>query len=382
MLHVAIDGIAGRTAELDIESTSSVEVLKSRVEGLWQIPPECQIIICGTEVLEDTQIMGTYCEDEGASLKLSLIVSLAEIYEQLRSPDVHVRVASLEVLRQMAPKTGDNYTALSAVSAALEDSQELVRQKAVESIAQFAKPGDTSSIDEIMLRLEHPNMCVRHAAVQALTRVVGRGNLYAIETASARLEHPSVGVRHAALEALAQISLKNDQQTITMVSKRLEHPDPHVQVAAAEALTLVTDRKRWSTLGALKRFLEHPLMRVRLQAAQSLARIGGYASIAARLGKQLKHKDAASRGEAVLTLALIAKDGSTDAIQAAIDCLPHPDVEVSKAALRILAIVVQKADEQTLQTVLQHMHLESEDPEIRKAVTEGFAACDVRADRR
>lgn len=373
--------MAGQAAELDIELASSVEVLKGRIDEFWQIPTQCQIIIHGTEVLEDTQIISTWCEKGSVSLKLSLIVSLDKSYKQLQSPDVHERVAALEVIGNMAPRTGDNCMALSAISAALEDSQEQVRLKAVEAIAQVSTPGNSSSIDEVTLRLEHPNICVRHAAIQALTRVAEKGDPYAIETVSARLEHPTTFVRHAALEALAHMCLKNDQQTINVVSKRLEHPDPYVQVTAAEALNLVTDRKKWSTLGALKRFLDHPMMRVRLQATQSLARIGGYASIATRLSKQLKHTDAASRGEALFSLALVAKGGSTDAMKAAIVCLPHPDVQTSEAAVRILAKVVQKADDRALQTVLQNMYLDCVDPAIRQAVTEGFAACEVPANR-
>ena len=272
MVCVTLRGaIDGKLLELpDVDPQIFVFDLKRMIAQYWRVPPRCQKLIMGKQILLDSQQLSGHCPLDGTALELVMFVSLEEVLHDLSAvvngwTGVHLRTEALETLVELQVKGDENV--ISAVSAQLEQCNPL-RQAAVAALSAVAEKGDERATAEVTMRLECH--CDGVTMRQALAQVAEKGNERAIAEVAMRLEHRDDGVRRAAVEALAQVAEKGNERAIAAVTSRLEHRDDGVRRAAVEALAQVAEKGNERAIAGVTTCLEDRGANVRRAAVEAL----------------------------------------------------------------------------------------------------------------
>lgn len=158
--------------------------------------------------------------------------------EALSSPDAEVRAAAAESLGRIEPLPP---AAVSALVAALDDSDPYVQEEAISAVSRAARNGqlESAQVSPAMIRLlRHEDADVRAEAAEALGRL-GSADGAIVESLTGALDDQDEDVREEAMESLGRIAATEGiepSRAVDMLRPGLTASHVGVRRRAVEAL--------------------------------------------------------------------------------------------------------------------------------------------------
>lgn len=247
MIHVTLLNIAGDQREIQVGPSSRAADLKTVVWALWHVPPECQTLVVGMEVVDFSERLADRCRDGAGALVVTVLVSVDHVIQDLERTEVVARsfremmeeskmIPALRVLAQLGPKCCD--IALTPITLCLQSCSGRVAMQALETLRQVAGRGNERAVDAVAALLEDPpeDADAAVAAVETLGALSMPGDGRAIAALVAQLVSKNAHIRLAAVQALNTVAEEGDEYSIDALSLRLDDQDDAVRRAATRAL--------------------------------------------------------------------------------------------------------------------------------------------------
>jgi len=269
-IPVVVLAITGDGIQFNVEPPIKIGTLKQHIFTTWVVPPECQQLLLGNQLLEPASDHVVDCPPDD-SLVLTMLLSIEGQLASLKSESSWQTDKALRILGSFGSKF--SRPVLDALQEHLNTCRRTEVAKTLRTMAELLQPGDefamtlanqylhdtTSTGDmqaaavtvlaKIMSEentsaislLSHcltQSAVVRVAAVNALH--VFAGNEQAVLAVRQHLDHPDFGSRYSAIQALQVLSEKGDEDVISDLCKCLIDKDPNVRFAADTALHHVT----------------------------------------------------------------------------------------------------------------------------------------------
>jgi len=258
-MRVVVQSLAGQTLEFELDSETKVSALKSSIASCCDIPPACQNLLNGTNLLHDSACLSD-CAQSGVPepqlLSLSLIVSHAALRQALIDGDTCEKESALATLVKLGPKGGEE-SVIDVVVGGLEDTSRRIRSSALTALTQLACKGHDHATQALLPRLKHPNYEVRCMAVQALGQIADVGDKRALHALIECLGDVSGGVRSAGAQALPQVAQKGDSAALAALVACLHDEDRHVRSTAMEVLPKVAQKGNLSVMAEVVSSLQN-----------------------------------------------------------------------------------------------------------------------------
>lgn len=272
-IAACVQSLSGK--EFHVDSISTLLELENAIAIRWQIPPECQRLVCshcqqvfgGDEKLSDHTL-------DGKSMSCTVLVSYEKLKQGLQSSRRGAALKALRAFRQMgiqadddtivalcshlqyadtgekravmeilamAARRGDE-AAIKAAREHLHDTEGVVRRTALEAYGRVARVDGKDvevAIREVVHSLCDFDEAVKRAAENALTELVDTGNVLAISLLSEKLKSRVALERRTAVRTLGKIGTMGDEQICMTLTRCLLDEDVNVRRAAVEALKAI-----------------------------------------------------------------------------------------------------------------------------------------------
>jgi len=234
---VTVQSISGREATFSLRNTCAVRELKGKLSDAWHIPPYCQQLLLGCDIiLEDDEPLAdvlvladglrqSLCASGDAAtteaLQLTMAVSDVDALRRL----AHGRAVAVEVLCHVAER-GDMHVLQCLVQRLSEDTWRddwFTRRAAVMTLCTLAEEGDVEhwNLLQRLMKLD-PDWRVRLAALEAQEAHVSPQTAEVIAT---MLQDEQWRVRRAALTILARVAKRGDEHIVGEICRILEVSD-------------------------------------------------------------------------------------------------------------------------------------------------------------
>ncbi|MFQ5861864.1 MAG: HEAT repeat domain-containing protein [Candidatus Brocadiales bacterium] len=269
------------------------------------------------EASKQLQEQNDALEKELAEKTLALLRGASEkkdhktLLEAMMSEYPEVRVSATKALSQL-----DNPGAVSALIAALDDSERSVRAAAAQALGEL---GDDRAIDPLLRTLNDEDVSVRENVARALASFRGKD---VVESLINLLTERTTPVAIAAAEALGQIG---SAEAVEPLAELLNSKEPKVREVAAIALGKIKDP---GAVTPLINGLKDPEERVRWYVADSLGSIGSSEGVEPLI--ELLSKDSARIRESAA--ASLGRIGDERAIEPLVQATGDPDKRVAEQA--------------------------------------------------
>lgn len=222
-VDVAVSRLSGQCLRLN---AGTVYDLKEQVFREWNVPPVCQVILCGTKMLENNQCLRNLPEiNAGASmLSVTMTVSLVKVYDILqdRNASNDSREASLLVLGKMAHKNDER--AVGVLRVFVDAPAVQVRRAAVIASAHFFGKEDEYTTKNTLSIAANDDSYVAEAAIQVLPMLVEKGDARAIKVILTQIVSGGDQLQEAAASTLSLLVHDRDEKTIQSVIQIWEDP--------------------------------------------------------------------------------------------------------------------------------------------------------------
>jgi len=269
-IRVVVLAINGDQIQFNVEPPINIGTLKQDIFTTWVVPPECQQLLLGDQLLELASDDVVVCPPDD-TLVLTMLRSLEGQLASLKSEGSWQREEALRILGSFGSKF--SRPVLGALQEHLNTCRRADVAKTLRTMAGLLQPGDESAMTlaiqylhdttvtsdvraaavtvlaKVMTGDNTPSICllaqcltestvVRVAAVRALHAFAG--NEQAVSAVRQHLDHPDFGTRYSAIQALQSLSERGDKDVISDLCKCLIDEDPNVRFAADTALHHVT----------------------------------------------------------------------------------------------------------------------------------------------
>eukprot|EP00929_Paragymnodinium_shiwhaense_P114490 TRINITY_DN82919_c0_g1_i1.p1 TRINITY_DN82919_c0_g1~~TRINITY_DN82919_c0_g1_i1.p1 ORF type:complete len:344 (-),score=92.32 TRINITY_DN82919_c0_g1_i1:147-1178(-) len=274
-------GLGGQPLQLDdVDPHSHVADLKTLIaqQSLLayqkRVPPRCQTLIIGTQVLEDGDRLEDYCgDDASSSISIDMIVSLEDIRSSLNAEgSACAKTGALQSLLELRATVDEDL--LLEVAGLLEDRDPLVRQAAFDALQVVADRGNEVLIDALVGKLRNHSYFVQQAVLQGICAVSDDGNEKVIAAIEELAVSPRPDLQEDAIEALVRVAPRGDSRVVAALEKCLFDKDRVVRQTAIEALSEFVCIGEANMLDKLLSLLEDRDSQVRSAAVEALARLG------------------------------------------------------------------------------------------------------------
>lgn len=200
MIQCCVTNAAGDQVHFGLEQDCKLSAIKDVLAERWSVPPCCQHLVCGTELLlDDEQILDRRLYT-AQSLHLSMLVSVGALISELDGEfTVSQKLLALKNIQALKEKAGE--PALGAVLRRLEDKSPVIREAAVQALGMVTKTNDEYALAALLAYLDHWHAGVRAAALQALARIAEPGNDRVLAAIARKKEDVDRLVREEALKA-------------------------------------------------------------------------------------------------------------------------------------------------------------------------------------
>jgi HEAT repeat protein len=240
------------------------------------------------------QSAGSKASPEEAKPQEPKVRSVSEIRSGLRDPDVSVRLAAVEELKQRAPSSQE---AIDALVEALGNSEPLVRRFAAHALAE-APAVSSPMLLALSRNLQDPEVEPRESAAQALAALAPRAPAESVADLGSKLaaavSDSQESVRTHAIEAIGGLGAAG-ARLVPAVKPALERAlgDKSVRVRGAAAAALgQLGAGVPGTVALLTKALADPVHDVRKEAVIALEKMGPDAAPATKaLVRQLRGKE-------------------------------------------------------------------------------------------
>lgn len=266
----------GETLTLSVERQTTVLLLKHKLSELWNVPPECQKLIHGGEVLHNGRCLTKLHKNKGASLTVACIISAEEVFACLEnaSSSLTQRQSSMRALADMAHL--DYERAVQFLRANLEHEDYRAREVAMHGLIKISQSGNSDAVPLVwnIARegLNHPDEMVRAASVELAGLVAQRGDTEMLRALCGTARDPSHCVKTCLPAALSQVAEVGDSCALEVYLRLSVDPDCIVREAAARALGDILQLKSADVAKiAIDRLAKDKSRMVRDVAAQALS---------------------------------------------------------------------------------------------------------------
>lgn len=337
--------MGGDVMRVDLNDTSLALDIKHAVARHWEIPPTCQRLILGSNVLQDADAIGTLCAHDGPT-SLTMAISLDGIYSCVSGGSNPEKMHALEDVMKLGPRGG--VAAVRAVIGALHQQDECVQRKAQKALDYLASTlrDDPLAMEVICGMLAEEEY--QSAGVQTLAAAGTTGN-HAVVAALCTLIKSSWNsdVLVDAVCALASAAERGDLEAIAALCDCLENPDVNVRLYAAKYLATVTDKGNRSVALVLIQCLldvDEDVSRAAVTTLKSTAGQGNM-EIVALLSDCIKNGHGSIHGRAAMqALAHVSERGDAVVVSLISAHLADTHADVRYSALRALAVVASVSD--------------------------------------
>ncbi|MGI8508601.1 MAG: HEAT repeat domain-containing protein [Gemmatimonadaceae bacterium] len=221
-------------------SSETVDARDSALGAIEYLQPRSRTIVASVAPLLDDvsmdvreQAVGTLVSLAQASPENASAVRTAasNVLDKSKSRDSQIGAAL--VLRSL----GHDVAAASLLKQAINDSDDRVREAAVDALGQVAIPGDDDAATRLLTRAHDPSARVRTAALAAL-RALRPADQHLLEVAGFALTDSASSVREEAAYALADFGA-GAQRYRELLIDAAHGPDRGVRAAALHALSRI-----------------------------------------------------------------------------------------------------------------------------------------------
>jgi len=281
--HVSVQTLTGDEIQLDAEPQTKVETLKFNISKIWLVPPECQELVLGGQVLDSSDDLVAHCSPN-ETLALTMLISLKEQMESLAGTSVAKRRAALQVIGRFGPKWHagvvatlrqhlENHTDIDVLELSVfwielgADDTKNKELDVLEALASLVQRGDEQIIASAKQYLKHHNPKVRSRMTAVLSKAATRDDEHAIAAICLCLTDTAI-VRVATVNALQD--LKGNAHALSIVRLHLEHEDYPVRCSAIQALRNLSEKGDEGIMVTLRKLLMDRNPNVRNAAEHAL----------------------------------------------------------------------------------------------------------------
>lgn len=276
--------------------STNVRELKEKITSQWHIPPICQKLLIGSDILLEVDTVAKIyantcpaaqnsgiCEEiakgGGPLPTVTLVTDHNELYRNLVAASSSKRQTAFETLVDWANKDLQRPLTMSTMCLTDDNVDPVVRRAAVLAVGKIAPSGDTASIDALKECIHREdNWKVKAAVLEVLPKIVPRGDQdvkrMLIDGLSGHM-----WVKREASESLAKYAAKGDVPAIAaLIDAGCLREDGEEKTQLLKYLLPAGDQESLSTVVAM---LHHPTYNVRLWAAEEIVRIAPLGDTAA-----------------------------------------------------------------------------------------------------
>lgn len=280
VVRLALHSLSGKQVELEVVAASDVAELKEKVASLWYIPPICQQLAIGANILYDAetwamvhmqQVARNLQEYIGPDMPTSTLhvavldVTLVTDHRALCA----VLVKSLSSRSKPSTRTqARNYLLewarkdlnqpLSMCIMLLQAPNHHVRRTAMLTLGQIAPPGEETTINAL-LDCDRKHWSVRAALLEVLPKLAGKGNQHVVATLIEGLFDASPWVSLEACESLMKYTSKGDEFAMVALEDALNRtpavPNKKVMNSVCTHLLPAEARPHWFLASSFPRCL-------------------------------------------------------------------------------------------------------------------------------
>jgi len=256
VVRLVLHSLSGKQIELEVAASSDVVQVKQRVAVMWHVPPMCQQLAIGTDILHNADTWAMVHMQQVARdlqrylgpdvprhtlhvpvLDVTLVTDHREMCALLSNVIVQGRriqgargqALVQTYLAEWAKK--DLKQPLSLCTMLLRDRDHHVRHTAILALGQIAPPGDESTTNAL-LDCGREHWSVRAALLQVLPTISGKGSQQVVAILVEGLFDASRRVRHEACESLTKYTSKGDSFAMAALEDALQStptaPDKNV----------------------------------------------------------------------------------------------------------------------------------------------------------
>lgn len=252
-MQINVSLVSGKTTQVSLHGSCSVHDLKKKIERIWGIDPEDQMIVSGTQAvaeMESIASLATALRTVDVTVIISEMPNAKKLEELILSigasedaPSRYVAIADLARLVHVSNDRELCFTLDGLRSLIRGPSSLNGKRGGLEALAELAPTGHGSSIAIACQMLKNNSAFVRSTAATTVARLAPRGHEYALTEVLKIVRESRPVVQVDALACLGEIAPKKceDESTFDLVMKllawRMEHDDLEVRTAAADAVT-------------------------------------------------------------------------------------------------------------------------------------------------
>lgn len=255
-VNVVVYRLSGKRVDFEVHADSDVSALKRRMALLWAVPPICQQLTVGTEILHD--------DETWAMVHMQQVARILQEYFSTDVPNKILQVAAIDVtlvadhrtlyailvnsLSSRSFASTRTWARKSLLDWARKDDQACsmcimllqardhhVRRTAILTLGQIATPGGESTVNAL-LECDRRHWSVRAALLEVLPIVAGTGNEHVGAMLIEGLLDVSPWVRQEACESLTKYTSEGDAFAMTAL------------VAALDRIRIVPDKRLVSSV--------------------------------------------------------------------------------------------------------------------------------------
>lgn len=274
-VSVEVYKLDGECITLKLDRQTSTLLLKHKLAELWNIPPECQKLLYGDELLDNHRCVTSLPKSMGSKISVMYITSHEAVFACLDDESLPLarRQNALRAVADMAHRDLDR--ALSILETNLQDTDIRVREVALQGLLQVSLAGDeatTVSVLQIARNgLHHPEEVVRATCAELLGSAAAKGDRKVLGILRKHVSDRSAGVRQSVAWALSSVAYVGDLRAMTALLMLSSDDMWVVKEAAARALGETCLSHDIDGISALIRLAKDDHRNVRIVAAKALS---------------------------------------------------------------------------------------------------------------
>lgn len=388
-LCVLVQNIAGKKLTLEFSQPFRVSVMKDQIAIAWEIPRNCQRLVLGTKILNDSASLSSVTHPDIVSTPVTVLVALESVIRTLekrcnRPKNFANQIQALLDLNAPGMKLSatSDHRVIDALVGCMDElrhagtpeirqGQQKVQQLAADTLCAQVNGGNEHVIIALLSRLSIGS-ALRPAIRHVLESVAERRNTAFTSALIGQPEHDYpyqamsdvYEATFVAVKALGKVAFKGDKHAIVAVCTYLEAIEgvarngavcqkclcacssSHDTRLLVEVLGTIAPANDPDAIEALLSCFGDFYDQVRLAAVQALSCVAtiGHEHTVHALILRLRHHDQNVRRAAAQAVGKISRAGDAIAIHAVRCCLEDPKETVRDAAAEAIRVLLDGAD--------------------------------------